>query len=250
MKRVERQQRIVELVNEEKKVLAKDLAAKLKVSEDTIRRDLRELDQKKLVRRIHSGAIQIGPPETMFQYRVNSKTNEKNLLAKKAASLVHEDSVILIDGGTSNLAFAKALNDSFRATIITNSPPVVMALEMHQNLEVIDLGGTLNHKYMVNMGLEMADKITKIRADYYLMGMYNIDAVTGLTVPTLEESLLKKYMSESSMETISLVTEEKLDTISNYVIGPVSMLDTMVTTGKDTKAYAEAGVKVWQCEDE
>ncbi|EOH91743.1 hypothetical protein I588_01159 [Enterococcus pallens ATCC BAA-351] len=125
-----------------------------------------------------------------------------------------------------------------------------MALEMHQNLEIIVLGGTLNHKYMVNMGSEVANKVAKIRPDYYLMGMYNIDVSAGLTVPTFEESLLKKQMAEVATETISLATSDKLDTISTYVIGPINMLDTMITTVKDTEAYAEAGIKVLYCEDD
>lgn len=248
MNKIERHQQIIDIINEEKKVVAKDLAQRLNISEDTMRRDLRELDQKKLIHRIHSGAIRIGPPETMFQYRINSNTSEKKRLAEKALTLIHEDSVILIDGGTTNLAFAKALPKNFRGTIITNSPPIVMALEMHENLEVIILGGTLNQKYMVSMGMELADKVAKIHADYFIMGIYNIDAAGGLTVPTFEEALLKKKMVEASTEIISLVTAEKMDTISNYVIGSVSLLDTMVTTSNELENYQGAGVKIYACD--
>ncbi|MBP1041142.1 DeoR/GlpR transcriptional regulator [Vagococcus sp. BWB3-3] len=250
MLKTERHQLLIELINNEKKVLAKELATRLNVSEDTIRRDLRELDQKKLIRRVHSGAVQIGPAETMFQYRKNRHLREKRLLAKKAVELVHEDSVILIDGGTTNLAFANALPQDFRATVITNSPPIAIALEMHENIELILLGGTLNRKYMVTMGIELAEKISKIRADFYIEGVYNIDIATGLTVPTLEESLLKKYMAEVSAETIGLITSEKLDTISNHVIGPVSILDSIVTTSADAEKYEKAGIKVIYCKDE
>lgn len=243
----ERQQLLVEIINNEKKVLAKELAARLKVSEDTIRRDLRELDKNKLIRRIHSGAVRLGPPETFFEYRKNQNNKEKQTIAKKAIDLVHENSVILIDGGTSNLEFIKALPRSFRATIITNSPPIIMALESYENIDAIILGGTLNKKYMVSMGLELVEKISKIRADYFIMGVYNVDSSAGLTVPTLDESLLKKYMSDVSSETISLVTSDKLDTISNHVIGPISLLNTMVTTSEDTKKYSEKGIKVFSC---
>lgn len=247
MHKNERHQLLIEIINDEKKVLAKELAIRLSVSEDTIRRDLRELDQKKLIRRVHSGAVRVGPPETMFQYRKNSNTTEKRILAEKAIELIHEDSVILIDGGTTNLEFAKALPQNFRGTIITNSPPIVMALETHENIEVILLGGTLNKKYMVMMSIELVEKISKIRADYFILGVYNIDVTAGLTVPTLEESLLKKYMSDASAETISLITSEKLDTISNHVIGPISIIDSIVTTSEETDKYETAGIKIIKC---
>lgn len=250
MLKIERHQLLVEIINNEKKVLAKDLAVRLEVSEETIRRDLRELDRNKLIRRIHSGAIRLGPPETLFEYRKNQNNREKRSIAKKAVELIHENSVILIDGGTTNLEFVKALPQDFRATIITNSPPIVMALELYENMEVIILGGTLKRKYMVSMGIELPEKISKLRADYYIMGVYNVDATSGLSVPTLDESILKKYMAEISSETISLVTSDKLDTISNHVIAPITMLDTMVTTADDTQKYSDKGLKVYHCDIE
>ena len=122
-----------------------------------------------------------------------------------------------------------------------------MALETHENIEVILLGGTLNKKYMVMMSIELVEKISKIRADYFILGVYNIDVTAGLTVPTLEESLLKKYMSDASAETISLITSEKLDTISNHVIGPISIIDSIVTTSEETDKYETAGIKIIKC---
>lgn len=244
----ERHQLLVEIINNEKKVLAKELAVRLEVSEETIRRDLRELDRNGLIRRIHSGAIRLGPPETLFEYRKNQNNREKRLIAEKAVELIHENSVILIDGGTTNLEFVKTLPQDFHATIITNSPPIIMELELYKNMEVIILGGTLNKKYMVSMGLELPEKISKLRADYYIMGVYNIDAVVGLSVPTLDEATLKKYMADVSSETISLVTSDKLDTISNHVIAPITMLDTLITTSNDTQKYSDKGVKTYYCD--
>ena len=67
MLKEERQQKILEILDEEQKIIASDLSQRLQVSEDTIRRDLKELDQQKLIRRVHSGALKIGPPVTEFE---------------------------------------------------------------------------------------------------------------------------------------------------------------------------------------
>src|SRR5690625_4148010 len=103
MLKSERQDMILQILNEEHKVIASNLSKRLSVSEDTIRRDLKELDSKGLIKRVHSGALRIGPPVVDFSIRENISSEIKMKLAKKAVEFLREDMVILIDGGTTNL---------------------------------------------------------------------------------------------------------------------------------------------------
>ena len=157
MLKEERQQKILEILDEEQKIIASDLSQRLHVSEDTIRRDLKELDQKKLIRRVHSGALKIGPPVTDFEKRQKISNDLKETLAKKALPYIQENTVILIDGSTTNLQLVNALPINFKATVITNSPPIAMALAYHEQIEVLMIGGTLYKQSMVNLGIDTVE---------------------------------------------------------------------------------------------
>ncbi|MBP2855702.1 DeoR/GlpR transcriptional regulator, partial [Acinetobacter baumannii] len=119
MLKLERHQKILDLLNAEQKVIASDLSQRFNVSEDTIRRDLKDLDSQGLLKRVHSGALRVGPPITNFNYRETVASEQKTALAHKALPFLKEESVIIIDGSTTNLALAKEIPQDFRATIIT-----------------------------------------------------------------------------------------------------------------------------------
>lgn len=153
MLKEERQQKILNILNTERKVIAKDLSNRLHVSEDTIRRDLNDLSRQKKLKRVHSGALRIGPPVTSFTYRTNVNNEVKTKIARKTLPLLKEDSVILIDGSTTNLMLVKLLPADFAATIITNSPPIAIELVNFPNIEVINLGGDFYKRSMINLGL-------------------------------------------------------------------------------------------------
>jgi len=229
MLKEERQQMILDLLEKDKRVIASNLSQHFNVSEDTIRRDLKELDQKGQVKRVHSGALSVGPPVTSFHYRQNISSEIKVHLAKKTLPFLKEDSTIIIDGGTTNLLLAQQIPLDFRATVITNSPPVAMALELHNNIEVIMIGGTLYKESMVNLGIETFQSLQMMRADTYVTGIYNIDAQMGVSVPTIAEAQIKRIMTEISTETIAIATADKLGTISKNIVTPSENLTYLIT---------------------
>jgi DeoR/GlpR family transcriptional regulator of sugar metabolism len=225
----ERQQKILEILNDEQKVIARDLSERLMVSEDTIRRDLKELDNSGLVRRVHSGALRIGPPVVDFSTRKNVQSDVKTDLAEKALDFVKEDMVLLIDGGTTNLNFVNLLPLSLKATVITNSPPIAMALAKHNDIEVIMIGGTLFKESMVNLGIDTVEFLNNIRADLYVMGIHKIDPQIGISVPSLGEAAVKRKMVSVSNEVLSMVTSDKLNTFSNHIVTPANSLTYLIT---------------------
>ena len=194
MLKEERQQKILEILDEEQRVIASDLSQRFSVSEDTIRRDLKELDQKELIRRVHSGALRIGPPVTDFEKRQKISNDSKEILAKKALPYIRENTVILIDGSTTNLHLVNLLPINLKATIITNSPPIAMALAYHEQVEVLMIGGTLYKQSMVNLGIDTIEYLNNIRVDLYVMGIYNIDDAIGTSGRCISGASVKRKM--------------------------------------------------------
>ncbi|MBH0231358.1 DeoR/GlpR family DNA-binding transcription regulator [Halobacillus yeomjeoni] len=231
MLKQERQQKIIDILDEEHKVIASDLSKRLSVSEDTIRRDLKELDSQGVIKRVHSGALRKGPPVEDFSTRQNIFHESKSNLASKALDFIKDDMVIIIDGSTTNLQLVNQLPLSLKGTIITNSPPIAMALTNHQDVEVIMIGGTLFKQSMVNLGIDTHEALNNMRADLYIMGIYKIDPEIGISVPSLAEALVKRKMESISNETIGMVTKDKLDTISNHIVCPSNHLTYLITEG-------------------
>lgn len=229
MLKEERQQTILQILNEEHKVIASDLSKRLAVSEDTIRRDLKELDQQGLIKRVHSGALRIGPPVVDFSTRQTILNESKMNLAKKALDLIQDGMVLLIDGGTTNLHLVNQLPLSLKATVITNSPPIAIGLANHMEVEVLVVGGTLFKESMVNLGIDTIEALNTMRADLYIMGIYNIDPFNGISVPSISEALVKRKMASISTEILGMVTFDKLDTISNHIVCPTKQLTYLIT---------------------
>lgn len=227
--KAERQNFILDIINQEKKVVASDLSVRLKVSEDTIRRDLNELDEKGFLKRVHSGAIKPGPAVVDFSSREDVSLEEKIRLAKQAVAFIKSDSVILIDGGTTNVQIIKQIPKDKRCTIATNSLPILMLLRDYPNIDVITLGGSLFKQSLVMVGCETLRQLETIHADVYFMGVFNIDDEVGVTVATLDECYTKQKMLAAAAKTVALVTREKFGTVSNYVVGGVKDITYMIT---------------------
>lgn len=124
----ERQQYILEILRREGKVLASQLSVDLNVSEDTIRRDLRELAEVGLLQRVHGGALLRSPAAASYAARQKHAPLEKEEIAKAAVQLVRPGQVIILDGGTTTQLVANYLPIDLQATVITNSPPIAVAL--------------------------------------------------------------------------------------------------------------------------
>lgn len=229
MLKEERRQLILDILDKEQKVIASDLINRLGVSEDTIRRDLKELDNQGLLRRVHSGALKIGPSLVDFSVREAFLNDKKLAIAKKALPLIKNNQVIIIDSGTTNLRLVNQLPKTLSATVITNSPPIASALAPYENIEIIMLGGTLYKHSMANLGPDTIEALSLMRADLYIMGIYNIDPQIGISVPTLNEAFVKRKMADISTEVMGLVTADKLGTASNQIVTPVNVLTYLIT---------------------
>jgi DeoR/GlpR family transcriptional regulator of sugar metabolism len=239
---------ILDRLSREGRVLATYLTLQLHVSEDTIRRDLRELASMRRIQRVHGGALPPSPVALKYSVRARQSVPEKKSIARAAAILVTNGMTVFLDGGTTNVHVAESLSPHLRATVITNSVPVAAVLSEHDSVEVVLIGGRLLRSSRVTLGPEAVDAIRSYRADLFLLGTCSVDIEAGITVPHLEEAPVKRAMIAQANRVVGLVTSEKLGTAMPFVVGPVGELDAIVTEASTPAArlepYIGAGIEI------
>jgi DeoR/GlpR family transcriptional regulator of sugar metabolism len=225
----ERRAVILGQLQSEGRVLAADLSAELGVSPDTVRRDLRELDAAGLLRRVHGGALPRHGIAQSFAEGTRRAPAAKASIARRAAACARDGQVIVIDGGTTTLELARALSDDLRATVVTTSPPIAMALAEHPGLEVTVVGGTLRLRGLVTVGADTVQSIRAIRADVVFLGVCGLHPEIGVTVPDIEERHVKAAMIEGAAEVVALADADKLGTMMPFVVAPLREVTHLVT---------------------
>lgn len=207
------------------------LAAELGVSEDTLRRDLRDLAAEGKLIRVHGGAVTASPTHQAIDARRVMYKEAKVLLAKAAVKLIPEHSLIIIDGGTTHAEIAAALPLDFHCSVVTHSPAVAVSFEFHKRIDVLLVGGQLFKHSMVANGPETALTYSKVLADMCFLGVTGLHPELGLTTGDCSESTLKRIMADSSAEVVVLATSDKLGRASPWRISDVSALSSLVTVG-------------------
>jgi len=244
----ERRAVILDRLRTQGRVLAADLTAELDVSSDTIRRDLRELDDAGLLRRVHGGALPRHGDGAPFQSRAARAPAAKASIARRAAESVSDGQLVVLDGGTTTLEVARALRDDLRARVITTSPPIAIALADHPGLEVSVVGGTLRPNSLVTVGAAAVEAFRSIRADVVFLGVCGLHPEIGVTTSDLEERHVKAAMIEGAAEVVALADHDKLGTAMSVVVAPLSAVTRLVTDAEaDDEAlapYRALGIEV------
>ena len=139
----ERRDLLLATLRRDGKIVAKTAAAELGLSEDSIRRDLRELAAEGLCQRVYGGALPVSPAVADYAGRRQVAVAGKERVAAAAVRLIDLGSTVILDGGTTALAVAAALPPALRCTVVTPSPTVATALVEHPVADVIVLRGPL-----------------------------------------------------------------------------------------------------------
>jgi len=244
----QRKSLLLDMLRREGQVIAKRAAEEFSLSEDTIRRDLREMAAEGLLRRVHGGAMPIAPDLPDFSARRVISSDVKQRLGAAAAKLVKPGQMIFLDGGTSTAEIARALPRDFAFTVVTHSPTIAAELEQNPTAEVILIGGRLYKHSMVTVGAAAMSQISLIRPDIFFLGATAVHPSQGLSTGDMEEAAIKRHIASRAAETFVLVTEEKLDASSPCTIMPVSDLAGMIVqAGIETarlERYRTLGVNV------
>lgn len=224
----QRKQQILDILTAEKQVLSSELSQRFRVSEDSIRRDLRELAAEGLLQRVHGGALPVSAAIAPFETRKNVQIGSKQQIAQKAVQLIQPGQVVIIDGGTTTEEMIKLLPQDVDFTVVTHSPSIAMGLLPYPCVEVIMIGGRLFRHSVVTVGAAMLESIARINADLFFMGVTGVHKTAGLTTGDYEEAGVKRALAARAAETVVMVSKEKMNSASAFAIGDLSLASTLI----------------------
>ena len=246
----QRKESILRRLKVDGQVVAKTLSEELALSEDTIRRDLRELAAAGLLQRVHGGALPASPAMADFAGRLQVAPASKSAVGRAAAAMVRPGQIVFLDGGTTAVQLARHLSRDLEATVVTHSPSVAVELVDHPGITIELIGGRLFKHSVVTVGAAAIEAIGRIRPDLYFMGVTGVHAEHGLTTGDREEAAVKRALCHLAAETIVLASSEKLGALSPYLVVPLDEVDMIVTEGKVAEALrsrlADLGVTIAQ----
>lgn len=246
----ERRRAILELVEQDGRVLVKELAEKFGTSQITIRKDLELLHSNGQVQRTHGGALTIESgalvdPTLREKEKLHRK--EKLRIAEAAAHMVQEGESVLLDSGTTTTAVARALRDFRHLTVITNAVNIAAELSGTQ-VEVILTGGIVRKNSFSLVGPLAEETLRQLSADVLFLGVDGFDTKVGLSTPNLLEAKVNKVMVEVARKTVAVCDSSKFGRRAMSTIVPVTAVHQVITdkhVGKsDLSNLRDAGVAV------
>ncbi|HCS20625.1 MAG TPA: DeoR family transcriptional regulator [Bacteroidetes bacterium] len=247
MRKLDRQKIILQEINLHNRVLCTDLSLVMNVSDDTIRRDIKELAEAGKVLKIHGGAVGLSFASPFnIQYEVYAQEAKKKI-AEKTFKLIRNNSIILTEGGTTILELAKMIPKTLKATFFTISPQVAITLSDFSNIEVITVGGKLMHNANLHVGSSVINQLAEIKADLCLLGANAFSVEGGLSDLDWEVVQVKKALIRSAKKVAVLAISEKLNTTQTIKICGVEEIDYLLTElppeSEILVPYHQAGLK-------
>lgn len=229
MRKEKRQSVILREIDLHNKVLSVDLSEQLGVSDDTVRRDLKELAAEGKIIRVHGGAVGKSFVKPFNSENQVYASEEKKIIAKKTLSLLKNNSVILTEGGTTILELAKIIPNNLKVTIITISPQVAITLSEHENLDVISVGGKLMKNANLHIGASVVNQLAGVKADLCILGANAFSAEEGLTDMDWEIVQVKMALIRSARKVAVISISEKLNSVKWLNICAANQIHYLVT---------------------
>ena len=246
----EREQTILNLLKERKRITVPELVEIFQISGTTIRRQLKDMDKKGKLIRTHGGAISM--EEALYEESLETKfvyqTSEKKAIAKEARKHIHDSDVIALGGGTTILELAKLLHDAKDLIVITNSIPIAAILYSNKNIEVQVCGGTIREKTGVIVGPSSIKFVKELYVAKTFVGADSISIEYGLTTPNTFEAEIEKQLIQRGDIVYVLADSTKMDKITLAKQSPLDDIDYMITDSGTNVDFIEklkaSGVKV------
>jgi DeoR/GlpR family transcriptional regulator of sugar metabolism len=211
------------------KLVARDLAAEFGLSEDSVRRDLRDLAAAGLCQRVYGGALPPSPPLSPHASRYEVAPDSKRRVAARAAELITPGATVILGGGTTAQEIVAALPADSDATIITHSATTAAALAAHPKVRVLLLGGELHKQSVSTTGATTAAALSEVTADLALLTVPGIHPHEGLTLGDPELGALLRIMISRAADTYVTASIEKLGTVYPYKLTGLSDVSGIIT---------------------
>jgi len=246
----ERRREILEVLQNDGRVLVGDLSKRFKTSLITIRKDLEFLHHRGLLERTHGGALPLRTGaliDQTLQQKERQHRHEKLRIAAAAAKMIRSGQVIILDSGTTTTAIARACRHFRSLTIITNATNIVAELA-GTPVEVLLTGGVLRKNSFSLVGPLAEESLRKLNADLLFLAVDGFDVRYGLTTPNLLEARVNRAMAEAARRTVVVCDSSKFGRRSLSLIMPTSSVHETITDRgipkHDLKALRGAKVEV------
>ena len=246
----------MDIVRSEKTVRVENLAERLNVSGNTIRRDLNALSKKGMLQRTKGGAVNIVDElsENTLDIRRDKNRDSKILIACKAAALVQRGDTIILDGGTTSIKLAENLREKDHITVLTNSLDVANILSGNNGITLVLSGGIFNTDSRTMTGIPAEKFFSEVNANKLFLAVTGLSPEQGLSDQNMYETPIKKKMIETASEIIVLADSSKFRKIAFSPIGPLNIVHKIITDKapeKETvRKIINSGVQLITCTEE
>lgn len=225
-----RQHAILDLAKRIGRVTVEDLAGRFDVTPQTIRKDLNELCEQRLLARVHGGAILASSVENVgYDARRQIAAREKAAIGRAAAEFVPNDASLFINIGTTTEAVAQALLQHSGLMVITNNINVANIMRPYPQIEVVIAGGVVRRSDGGIVGEAAADFIRQFKVDFAIVGTSAIDEDGSLLDYDFREVKVAQAIMANARHVILVSDATKFDRTAPVRIGTVDQVDTFVT---------------------
>ncbi len=247
-----RRNAITALINEKGEITFAQLKEAFpNVSDMTLRTDLKNLDEKKRIVRIHGGAksvdLVVGTDDFLGKRSVRN-VKEKKRIALKAKKLITPGATVFLDSGSTTTMLAAELEDQPNL-IVTSGISCAMELARLEKPQVVIPGGSLNRYSMSVCGMQGIKELQKMNFDVAFMGVTTYDDATGFACNVYEESLLKEIVIHRAVRTVALMDSSKIGKHSTFTFGTLADVDAVISDGRLPASFLAAckehGVEVY-----
>lgn len=236
---LERNRRLLEILNERGVLTTTQLAIELEVTPETIRRDLEKLEKDGALLRTHGGAVRLESARREFSVgeRAAAQIVEKQAIARAALPLVESGHTVYLDPSTTVQALAALLPDR-PLTVVTNSLQIPLLLAEKPEIHTVVLGGKFRVSSLSCTGASAEDSANFLRIDAAFMSCRGIDALRGLSEATEEQARLKRHLISRVNRFYLLADSTKAGVASNYFFSEVSSVDRWITDALPSPDFA------------
>jgi DeoR/GlpR family transcriptional regulator of sugar metabolism len=250
MNKFRRRQTIEARIGDHSEVVVAELAREFGVSEMTIRRDLKELDQDGVLVRVRGGAVRhasrsFEPPRSD---RATSEPSAKRAIGRAAAALLEQGDSAILDVGTTTGELARALRGREGLTIVTASLPVAVELGEERGIRVLLTGGTLRPGELSLVGARAEEAFQDLNCDIAFIGVAGLTSEEGLTEYSLDDTRVKQAAMRHARRVAVLADHSKLGRVALATICPLNGVDLLITDAARSHpvclAARDAGVEV------
>ena len=243
---IERQNKILNLLKERKRVTVRDLSTFFKISEVTVRNDLKELANSGKIIRTHGGAIYIDNSEIegIYNYRKNKNVIQKKKIAKLASTLINDGEVIFIDASTTASHIVPFLYDKMELTVVTNSIEIAHTLAISSLINILLIGGKIRREALSTTGYPVDYILKDINLSKAFMGASGFTIEDGLSDVNQEEINIKKSIVEKSKSLIALADSSKWGKVSFGTFAETNSIDVFITDDKVSKKLVEKLISI------